>query len=91
MLHYDEILSSGEEETPTSVVYSVDCTQRNYANSVAYCESQGKSMATVHSQEDNDAINELFQAKSCDKAYIGAYRKDKQSNWSWDDGSEWDY
>jgi len=52
--------------------------------------AKGATIATIHSQEDNDAVIDALQAEGCAFAYIGAYAN-KLDNWSWDDGSEWDY
>jgi len=67
-------------------VYTVECgTMRNFADSKAYCESQGKEMASFHSDADVDQVK--AQGVSC-VAYMGA-ESDGQGNWSWLDGSNW--
>ena len=67
----------------------VDCTQRDYQGSVAYCESVGGSIASIHSQEENDAVWSQLQTMYCN-SYIGA-ESDGAGNWAWHDGSAWDY
>jgi len=49
------------------------------------------TMATVHTQEDNNTIQGLLQAKNCARGYTGAYRESRQTSWTWDDGSAWDF
>ena len=49
-------------------LFKVDSTQRNYADSVKYCKSQGMSIASIHSQAENDAVRKLLKTTS----YLGA-------------------
>ena len=67
----------------------VDCTQRNYQNSVDYCESSGGSIASIHDEEANEVVLGQLQTLSC-HAYIGA-ESDGAGNWVWNDGSAWEY
>lgn len=41
---------------PKKDLFTVDCTERNFADSVAYCEGQGATVASIRDQEENDAI-----------------------------------
>jgi hypothetical protein len=84
------------------VDFSVDCTRRNYADSVAFCEAQGKSIASIHNQQENLTVIGMIQDKcgvrmdeddwtNWDAAYIGAEGDEGENNWRWNDGSAWDY
>ena len=33
--------------------FSVDCTPRNYDDSVKFCRDQGKTIASIHSQQED--------------------------------------
>jgi hypothetical protein len=67
-------------------LFLTDGTLRNYADSVAWCQSQGMQIASIHSQEENDLVFSMLTTTS----YLGA-NEDENGVWSWDDGSEWDY
>ena len=56
----------------------------------AYCKTQGMELASVHDQEQRDAVRELCltQAHSC---WIGLYLDDDAATWTWTDGSALDY
>ena len=69
------------------VVFKVDSTQRNYADSAKYCASQGMVIASIHSQAENNNVSKLLTGAS----YIGAAETAKNGIWTWADGSPWDY
>ena len=51
------------------------------------------SIASIHNQEDNDTILGMIQAQ-CGTGWVGAYigaESDGAGNWSWNDGSAWDF
>ena len=48
------------------------------------------TIASVHSQAENDAIVKLVMAGSS-PAYLGATDTAKNGAWSWEDASIWDY
>jgi hypothetical protein len=65
------------------VDFSVDCGRRDYAASVAFCQAQGKRIASIHSQQENFTILGLIQTEcgidtpanqwsQWDGVYIGA-------------------
>jgi len=70
-------------EVQVGEVNGGQCTLRTFDDSVAYCKSIGKTIATFHSQSEYDSIGR----PDCD-VYIGA-ASDGKGNWSWLDGSEW--
>jgi len=67
--------------------FVVDCAaQRSYAESVAWCKSQGMAIASIHNQQDNDKIRKLLKCR----AYLGA-ESDGRGKWKWHDGTSWDF
>jgi len=77
---------NGGDGSDLDGLFLTDGTPRNYADSVAFCEAQGMTIASIHSQEENDAVFALLTTTS----YLGA-NEDSNGVWSWDDGTEWDY
>jgi hypothetical protein len=74
--------------------FFVDCTMRNYADSVAFCAelapgSGGATIASIHNDQENADVLAMIQAQGC-YAYLGA-ESDGEGTWSWNDGSPWDY
>jgi len=65
---------------------SLDCTQRNYLDSKAYCASIGKQLASFHSQDEFDEILNADGEIACN-AYIGAYSNNK-GFWRFEDGTK---
>lgn len=61
-------------------VFTVDCIKRNYVDSVSYCENQGATIASILSQEENDAILGMIQDAGNCSVYIGA-ELDKEGSW----------
>ena len=57
---------------------------RNYQDSVKYCKSQGATIASIHSEKQNEVVIKLSKKV----AYIGA-ESDGEGNWKWNDGSQW--
>ena len=72
-------------------VFKVDSTQRNYANSVKYCASQGMVIASIHSQTENDNVGKLLRNRGIRVSYIGATDTATNGIWTWADGTPWDY
>merc|ERR1711953_416283 len=70
--------------TAESYTYVVDCTSRNYVDSVAYCASQGMTIASFHSDEDVAMVG----TPSCN-AYLGGESTGAGYQWNWNDGSAW--
>ena len=62
----------------------------SYSDSVNYCLSLGMTLASIHSDEENDEANNVCTASYC---WIGAYSSDQTSGYdfTWSDGSEWEY
>jgi hypothetical protein len=63
---------------------------RDYVDSKAYCEQAGGSMASIHTQDEHDAVIDLVPGHSWKAAYIGAV-SDGSGNFEWDDGTSWDF
>ena len=52
-----------------------------------YCKNIGGSIASIHEEEENIAMLDLFPHHEGAQVYIGAELKDGQ--WKWNDGSPW--
>ena len=64
--------------------YTVDCTERNFQDSLDYCSSNGWTIASFQSDQDfNDAKDKV----TCN-VYVGA-TSDGNGNWKWIDNSNW--
>lgn len=70
--------------------YHVDCTTRNFQDSVDYCNKSGYIIAAFHSDGDINQIKSDFVSSSCDYVYIGAIA-DGSGGWKWLDNSAWDW
>lgn len=64
--------------------FKYDATLRKYEDSVSYCVSQGGQIASIHSDEENEAVIKLAKTD----VYIGA-ESDLKGNWKWTDGTPW--
>ena len=64
--------------------FKYDAGTRNYKDSVNYCKTQGGTIASIHSNQENAVVMTL--AKTV--AFIGA-ESDGKGNWKWNDGSKW--
>merc|ERR1712224_594245 len=53
---------------------------------MGYCEDEGMVIASIHSQEEYQAVWDMIECH----VYIGA-ESYGTGEWSWYDGSEWDY
>ena len=73
----------------TEATFAVDCTARNYADSVNYCKAQGTQIASIHNNKDNNVVVNLVKQVGC-TAYLGAESNGK-GTWSWNDGTKWDF
>ena len=65
----------------------MDATERNYADSVTHCKAQGMTIASIHSLAENDAVKKLLRRTS----YLGATETTTNGEWTWADGSPWDF
>ena len=79
-----EILEKSSEISLSLARYIVDCTKRNFQDSVDYCISKGWKIASF--QSDDDVIEVKGNVK-CD-AYLGAI-SDGNGKWEWIDNSPW--
>lgn len=63
-----------------------------FDEAVAYCNSTGREIASVHSQDENDIVLHIATANNVDgsKFYLGA-TSDGAGTWTWRDSSAWDY
>ena len=68
--------------------FHYDGVLRTYNESVALCEGLGAVIASIHSEEENDAVVALIPTLCSKTAYIGA-ESDGQGRWSWHDGTAW--
>ena len=73
-----------------SVIFKVNRATRNFSESVRHCVAHGMTIASVHSQAENDAIVKLVMAQKS-PAYLGATDTAKNGVWTWEDASLWDY
>ena len=63
----------------------------HWNNAIRHCRdsSEGKAtLASIHSQEENNYIESLFDYKDGLNAWIGGY-VNSDGNWAWIDGSAW--
>ncbi|KAH7708035.1 C-type mannose receptor 2-like [Aphelenchoides avenae] len=58
---------------------------------LANCRRQGGSLASIHSQEQQDFIESLVQNQSPNTVYLGLYDAFKNGTWVWADGTPVDY
>eukprot|EP00492_Amphilonche_elongata_P004475 TRINITY_DN4855_c0_g1_i1.p1 TRINITY_DN4855_c0_g1~~TRINITY_DN4855_c0_g1_i1.p1 ORF type:complete len:292 (+),score=47.32 TRINITY_DN4855_c0_g1_i1:182-1057(+) len=63
--------------------------KRNFEDSIAYCESIGKKIASIHSPDEFESHLNNKGKLDC-KKYIGA-SSDGDGNWHWIDGTEWKF
>jgi len=74
----------GNKDPVYSDKYTVDCTERNYQDSLNYCLNNGWTIASFQSDVD---INKAKDKVTCN-VYIGA-TSDGNGNWRWNDASPW--
>ena len=67
-----------------NICFKYDAGKRNYKDSVNYCKTQGGTIASIHSDQENAVVMTL--AKTV--AFIGA-ESDGQGTWKWNDGTSW--
>ena len=71
--------------------FTASSSTRDYAASVKYCASIGMTIASIHSQAENNAIKSMLRTTS----YVGATEigngGTSAKHWKWDDGTPWDY
>ena len=82
--HFNFILEQSSTTWLSPEKYMVDCTERNFLDSVDYCTANGGTIASFQSDDD---INEAKDKVTCN-VYIGA-TSDGNGNWEWIDGSPW--
>ena len=82
-LHYLNLIL-GNKDPVYSDKYTVDCTERNYQDSLNYCLNNGWTIASFQSDVD---INKAKDKVTCN-VYIGA-NSDGNGNWVWNDASPW--
>ena len=64
-----------------------DNTPRSYQGCQAQAEAYGLTFASIHSDEERDAIH----AYNPIHMWAGGYRQGTGNNFAWDDGTDWDY
>ncbi|XP_041103294.1 lectin-like [Polyodon spathula] len=67
--------------------------RKTWADAELYCLSLGGNLASIHSVEDNQAIQNLINNNDASNGYtwIGGSDCFKEGSWYWTDGSKWDY
>ncbi|XP_041098899.1 lectin-like [Polyodon spathula] len=67
--------------------------RKTWADAELYCRSLGGNLASIHSVEDNQAIQNLIRNNDASNGYtwIGGSDCFKEGSWYWTDGSKWDY
>ena len=60
---------------------------RDYNSSVSYCKTIGGTIASIHDEEENKAMLDLFPYREKAQVYIGAELE--HGEWKWNDGSPW--
>ncbi|XP_041103278.1 lactose-binding lectin l-2-like [Polyodon spathula] len=70
--------------------YSVTKT---WADAELHCLSLGGNLASVHSDDDNQFIQDLIKSneKKVSLTWLGGSDCFKEGSWVWTDGSKWDY
>jgi len=75
--------SPTSDPTEGETFVASDCTM-SFADAEDYCVGKGMHLASIHSDDENDAALEV-----CTSCWIGAYRESSSFNWT--DGTSWDY
>ena len=60
----------------------------SWADSQTACEGYGGNLASLESQTEQDTVNGLITVTD---TWIGGNGGGADGNWSWKDGSTWDY
>jgi len=68
--------------------YKYDDTPRNFTEAREYCQSFGAEVPSVHSAEENNFVAGLAGGAW---AWLGANDLDNDNNYTWFDGTTWDY
>lgn len=71
--------------------YAVFNLHSGWDEAKAYCESLGGYLATITSQEENDAVFEYIQNQGYDGAYFGLTDEEEEGTWKWVTGEKIDY
>lgn len=71
--------------------YAVFNLHSGWDEAKAYCESLGGYLATITSQEENDAVFEYMQNQGYDGAYFGLTDEEEEGTWKWVTGEKVDY
>ena len=82
--HFIFILELSSTTSLSPEKYIVDCTERNFQDSVDYCTTNGWAIASFQSDVD---FNEAKGKVTCN-VYIGA-TSDGNGNWEWIDNLPW--
>ncbi|XP_033855407.2 lectin-like [Acipenser ruthenus] len=67
--------------------------KKTWADAELYCLSIGGNLASVHSVEENNFIQNLINKNDASDAFtwLGGSDCFKEGSWYWTDGSKWDY
>ena len=75
-------LGSLQPDRPRFVFHD---TPKNWDDAKAACEAEGMHLATITSQEDNDAVKAMIGNSS---SWIGYNDKEFEGSWGWESGSD---
>ena len=70
--------------------YAVFNLHSGWEEAKAYCESLGGYLATITSQEENDAVFEYMTEQGYDSAYFGYTDEETEGTWKWVNGEKSD-
>ena len=71
----------------TTTCYTLVKVNKNWHEALDHCRSIGADLASIHDEDTNKFLSELTGGND---HWIGG-KKDNKGNWSWSDGSPWDY
>lgn len=71
--------------------YLYNGTVSTYEAAEEYCESLGGHLATITSQDENDALYAYIKSKGVDTAYFGLSDAETRGTYKWVTGEEVDY
>ena len=63
----------------------------NWHDAKEFCQSKGMELATIHSQEEQEAATATISARYMADTWIGLTRLEDEDHWYWSDGSQVNY
>jgi len=88
-----KILEKQTRPTAQNAIYFA-CEQKTFIEHHKSAIAMGGHLVSIHNEAENEAIRKILPP--CRGVWIGAVRKrpgggNSNKNWTWTDGSEWDY